>query len=137
MHRTLAGSPPGLNEEAILTLVPIPDFLKTRRFALRMKEGGLKGITKGQSCSHELSSSYVINFLNRKNAKCVPVGFGCKSYTMFKSGQCFDCGADGSKCAPATYESMEYFKNFANSDERMFFDTSTDKTNYCRKRRIL
>lgn len=99
-----------------------------------MKEGTLKAVTRGQSCSHELSTDYVVNFVNRKKG-CVPVGFSCKNYAMFKSGKCFDCGDDGSKCAPATYESMEYSKNFPNpnSNERLFFDTSPNKKNFCRK----
>lgn len=97
---------------------------------IELKEDGLKGAAKFGACNHMKAVLYAHGLVRPK--KCVPVAFRCSSYEVFQRGACYDCGADGSRCAPATYDSMDYFKRFANasSPALMYFNTAASEP-YC------
>ncbi|OQR72811.1 pancreatic triacylglycerol lipase-like [Tropilaelaps mercedesae] len=98
---------------------------------VQFKTEGLQGIAKLAICNHMMSISYVKDFV-LPQGNCVPVGFHCPTYELFEQGHCYDCGVDGSKCAPAGFESMDYFQRFANASRptRMYFKTAA-KPPYC------
>ncbi|XP_003744808.1 pancreatic triacylglycerol lipase [Galendromus occidentalis] len=52
-------------------------------------------------CNHMRAVDYVVDFTESSamNSTCRPIAFPCESYSLFESGQCTDCGPDGSLCS--------------------------------------
>uniref|UniRef100_T1J6A4 Lipase domain-containing protein n=1 Tax=Strigamia maritima TaxID=126957 RepID=T1J6A4_STRMM len=88
------------------------------------------GMQKYIGCSHIRAHDY---FIESINPPCPFLGTQCSSYEDFLSGECFDCGPNGDKCAPMGYHAVLWSNTSTPSYRpvKMFLQTGSEAP-FCR-----
>ncbi|KAL3191823.1 hypothetical protein MRX96_059555 [Rhipicephalus microplus] len=90
--------------------------------------GLIKGVRDVVSCNHQRAVKYMLESI--WNRDCLPLAYQCPSIEAYERGQCFDCGADGSRCA-AMGERAVQWKRFKKSEPKRMFTVTNSESKFC------
>ncbi|XP_075527156.1 pancreatic triacylglycerol lipase-like [Dermacentor variabilis] len=90
--------------------------------------GLIKGVRAVVSCNHQRAVKYMLESIS--NRDCLPLAYECPSFEAYESGQCSDCGADGSKCAAMGDRAVEW-KHFKRNEPTRMFTVTNAHSKFC------